>query len=288
MSEKQGLKNIKGIGPKTAEKLEDAGIESVKDLISADSEKLAEKIGSSKETVEKYKERAGGGLEERKKKLLEKAKELEKGIKVEDVKEKLKEKRKEKEPLVPIKEYLKSGVYIGTKVITPHMKDYIYKRRNDGIANIDTNTIDEKLKEAIKKLVKYDPEDFIVVCKREAGWEPVEKFGELTGVKVFTKKYPAGILTNIKLPDFFETEMVFICDPWVDKNAMNDAKIIKKKVFGLCDTNNYTFKVDEVIPCNNKSNKSLGLIFYILAREYLKKKGIDKEVRKEDFISEEV
>jgi len=224
-----------------------------------------------------------------KKELEKKAKKLAEKIKDGgDIKEKLEEEReKEKEKrktLVPIEDYVKTGIHIGTKVITPHMRPYVYRRRNDGIAIINTNIIDKKLKEAIELVVKYDAEDFIVVCKREAGWKAVEKFSELTGVRAFTKKYPAGILTNIILPDFFETEMVFICDPWLDKNALHDAKKIKKKIFALCDTNNYIFDIDFVAPCNNKSSKSLGLIFYLIAKAYLKAKGIKTEVKIEDFV----
>lgn len=202
-------------------------------------------------------------------------------IKTEEIKEKL---EKDRQTLVPSEDYVKSGIYIGTKVITPHMRKYVYRRRNDGIAILDLRVIDKKLKDFMKEFVKYKPTDFIMVCKREAGWHAVKKFAEITGVRIFTKKYPAGILTNSRLPNFFETQMVFICDPWLDKNAMNDAKIVKKKVFGLCDTNNYTFHVDEFVPCNNKSDKSIGLVLYILAQEYVKEHKIDKEVKLSDFV----
>jgi len=140
----------------------------------------------------------------------------------------------------------------------------------------------------MKTFVKYAPKDFIIACKREAGWKAVRKFSELTGVRVFLKKYPAGILTNSVLPNFFETEMVFVCDPWLDKNAMNDARIIKKEVLGLCDTNNYTFGIDYFVPCNNKSGKSIGIIFYLLAKEYCSHHKIDAKFEIEDFIGEEV
>ena len=215
--------------------------------------------------------------------VAERAKKLAEGISgktTEEIKEQLKESRK---TLVELNDYIKYGVYIGTKVITPHMRPFVYRRRNDGIAIFDINEIDHKLRNFITEFVKYNAEDFILVCKREAGWKAAKKFSELTGVRVFTKKYPAGILTNSQLPNFFETEMVFICDPWLDRNALSDAGRIRKKVFALCDTNNYTFGIKEFAVCNNKSGKSIGLILYILAREYLKSKGDKTKLNMEDF-----
>lgn len=210
----------------------------------------------------------------------------EKKVKVEDV---VPKSDKDANTLIPLNDYIRSGTYIGTKVITPHMRPFIYRRRNDGIAIINTNIIDEKLKEAARFLSDFNPENVIVVCKRESGWRAVKLFSELTGIKCFTKKYPAGVITNTTLPDFFETELVVICDPWIDKNALNDALKMKKKVLALCDTNNFSFGVDKIVPCNNKSNKSLGIIFYILAREYLRIQRINKTLPPmKDFIGEEL
>lgn len=100
----------------------------------------------------------------------------------------------------------------------------------------------KKLREAIKLLNKFKPNDIIVTCKRDAGHNAVKKFGELTGIRVFPRKYPAGIITNIKLPTFFETGGMFICDPWVDKNALHDAVKVNLPVIGICDANNMTKK----------------------------------------------
>ncbi len=239
--------------------------------------------------------------EEAKKKLLEKAKEIEKKIEVKEEKkqeEKSEEKKTGEEKreiksegntLVPLETYIKAGSYIGTKVIMPNMRQFVYKRRNDGIAIINTNIIDEKLREAIKFISSYKPEDWILVCKREAGWRAAKLFSELTGVRAFTKKYPAGIITNIALPNFFEAEMIFICDPWLDKNALNDAINVKKQVVGICDTNNLSNGINVVITANNKSSKSLGLILWIIAREYIKARGIDKKIPDvEEFIGEKL
>ena len=231
-----------------------------------------------KETAEEAKENKKAKLA----KLLEKAKALE--GKVEEVKEvSLKEKMKEgegekKETLVPMEDYLKASIHLGTRVITPDMRKYVYRRRADGLAVFNTALLDDMLREGIDFLEKYDPKDVIVVCKREAGWKAVQKFSEVTGIRAFTKKYPAGILTNTRLENFIETKLVFICDPWLDKNALKDANIVNVPVLSVCDTNNFTKGIIKIIPGNNKSAKSLGIIFYLLTKFYVEKRKLNVAV----------
>lgn len=224
--------------------------------------------------------------EEKIKEIKEKAKKLAEKIeeKPVDVKELTAKKTKKGEKtLFPLDDYVRYSAHLGTKAITPYMRQYVYKRRADGLAVLNTNAIDEKLKEACKFLSQFKPEDIFLACKREVGWPAARKFSEVTGIRVFTKKYPAGIITNINLNDFFETELVIVCDPWLDKNAINDAVKIKIPVIALCDTNNLTTGATKIIPCNNKAGKSIGLILYLLAREYLKARGEKKEFKLEDF-----
>jgi small subunit ribosomal protein S2 len=229
------------------------------------------------ESVEPAKEKT---LEEKKKELLERVKKLKGKVDItstEELKEKIKAKKKE-EMLVPLEEYVKAGIYLGTRVVTPDMKPFVYRRRADGLAIFNTDLIDEKLKEAIDYLSKFNPEDVILVCKRQAGWKTAEMFGRLTGIKVFAKKYPAGILTNTSLPDFFENELTIITDHWLDKNALNDTLNVKKSVLMICDTNNFSKGANQVIIGNNKSARSLGLIFYLLTKGYCKAKGIKCDI----------
>ena len=187
---------------------------------------------------------------------------------------------KQEELLVPLEDYVKSGIYLGTRVITSFMKSYVYRRRPDGLATINTKEIDDRLRMAIEFLSRYEPEEILVVCKREAGWKAAELFGKLTGVKVFTKKYPSGVITNAKHPEFFEPALMFMVDPWLDKNPLKDASKLNIPIISLCDTNNLTSFIDLIVPCNNKSNKSIGLVFWILARELTKKKGIKVKIPK--------
>lgn len=191
-----------------------------------------------------------------------------------------------KETIVPLTDYISCSVHLGTKVITPDMRKYVYKRRADGLAVINTNLVDDKLREAAKFFGHFSPEDVFIVGKREACWPAIEKFSEVTGIRNFTKKYPAGIITNLKLENFFEAKLIIICDPWVDKNAYQDAIKLDLPIIAICDTNNYTKYVSQLIVGNNKSRKSVGLVLYVLAREYLKANGKEdqaKALKLEDF-----
>ncbi|MDO8508391.1 MAG: 30S ribosomal protein S2 [Nanoarchaeota archaeon] len=211
--------------------------------------------------------------------ILEKAKQLEKAVseaetETKDIKQKMSLDEEKIDTLVPIEDYLKSSIHLGTRVITPDMKQFVYKRRADGLAVFNTALLDKRIREAADFLSNYAPEDIILVCKREAGWKAVELFSKIMGIESFTKKYPAGILTNPILDTFRETELVLICDPWIDRNALDDARRIKVPILGICDTNNYTQGVTQILPGNNKSAKSLGMIFYLLAKIYAEKRKI--------------
>ena len=185
------------------------------------------------------------------------------------------------ELLVPQDVYLKSGIHIGTKFRTKYMQPFIYKIRPDGLSILNLEDIDKRLKLAVNFLANYEPKDIIVACRRENGWKPVSMFGKVTGVRTFVGRYPPGTLTNPNLKTYTEAKLILVVDPWPDKNIVDDAIRVGIPVIALCDSNNQSNNIDLVVPCNNKGKKSLGLIFWIFAREFLKKKGIIK--KDEDF-----
>jgi len=196
------------------------------------------------------------------------------------------------ETIVPHDVYLKSGIHIGTKFKTKAMSKFIYKTRPDGLSVLNLQKIDERLKVASEFISQYEIEDILVVCRRENGWKAVKNFNKLTGIDVFAKRYPPGVLTNIELETFMEKKLVIVVDEWADRNAIRDAIKMGIVVMGLCDTNNHANNIDLVLPCNNKGHKSLGLIFYVLAREFMKKKGIIKNedemsLKIEDFVADQ-
>ncbi len=197
----------------------------------------------------------------------------------------------EEQFLVPSDQYLKAGIHIGTKFKTKYMEKFIYKTRPDGLSVLNLEKIDKRIRIAAKFLSQYNPEDILIVSRRENGWKGVKLFGKLTGAKVFAGRYPPGTLTNPNLDTYMEAKILLVTDPWPDKNAIEDAIKAGMAVVALCDTNNQANNIDLVIPCNNKGKKSLGLFFYILTREYLRNRGLlkkDEDLKQtpEDFTEE--
>lgn len=182
----------------------------------------------------------------------------------------------EQQLLVPQDTYLKAGIHIGTKFRTTYMAKFIYKIRPDGLSVLNLDLIDSRIKMAGNFLSRYEPKDVIIVSRRENGWKPLKGFEKATGCRTISGRYPPGILTNICLKDYTEAKILVVVDAWPDRNAMKDALQAGMPIIALCDTNNQANDVDLVVPCNNKGKKSLGLLFWILAREYLKKRGTIK------------
>ena len=176
--------------------------------------------------------------------------------------------------LVYSKAYLKSGIHIGTKFRTKQMAGFIYKTRPDGLSVLNLEKINDRLRVVANLLAQYAPEDILIISRRENGWQAVKLFGKATGAKFFAGRYPPGILTNPNLETFMETKVILVTDAWPDRNAVLDALKVGIPVIALCDTNNQINGIDLVLPCNNKGKKSLGLVFYVLAKEYLKARKV--------------
>jgi len=183
----------------------------------------------------------------------------------------------EGEFLTPLDNYLKAGLHIGTKFRTKYLEPFIYKIRTDGLSVLNVKKIDERIGIAAKFLAQFDPNEILVMCRRENGWKAVEMLHKLTGINIIAGRYRPGILTNPALDDFIEAKALLVVDPWPDKNAIRDAVSLGIPVIALCDTNNSANFIDLIIPCNNKGKKSLGLLFWILTKEYLKKRGLIKK-----------
>lgn len=182
----------------------------------------------------------------------------------------------EKEMLVNSEEYTYSHIQAGTMVRTPGMSRFISKRRGDGLYLLVLDTIDKRIKSAAKMLARYDQSVITVTASRIYALTPAKKFAEITGTHVVEGRVMPGIFTNPNRKDFIEPDIVLVSDTRNERQAVKEASKINAPVIALCDTDNWIKFVDLVIPCNNKSRRSIALVYWLLAREFMKEKGLIK------------
>lgn len=186
--------------------------------------------------------------------------------------------------LVPSNDYLSAGVHIGSKVKSAFMKEYIFKVRPDGLAILNVQKIDEKLRVLSEHLSRFKPEEVLMVCKRENGTKPLKMLSLATGIKTAMGRYLPGTMTNPYFKEFNEPKIVIVTDSWYDKQALIDAIKCGAVVVALCNTSAMTNNIDFVMPCNNKGHKSIALIYWIIAREYCKANSKPFDYKSEQFV----
>ncbi|MCL4364726.1 MAG: 30S ribosomal protein S2 [Candidatus Marsarchaeota archaeon] len=172
--------------------------------------------------------------------------------------------------------YLEAGIHIGTKIRTPGMNRYIYKVREDGLYLLDLPTIDSKIRQAAKLLAQYDPKDIVVTASRIYAIAAASKFAEITKSKLISGRLIPGTFTNPNREDFMEPSIVLLSDTRNERQAVKEASMTSIPIIALSDTDNWIKFVDLVLPCNNKGRRALALVYYLLAREFLKEKGLIK------------
>ncbi len=182
--------------------------------------------------------------------------------------------RKGTQLLVPVELYLSSGVHIGTTFRTKDMAPFIYKTRPDRLNIFDIVKIDERLRIAGRFLSYYEPDEIVVVARRKYAQNAAKKFADVIGAKSVIGRFVPGTFTNPQAKEFMEPSVVFVSDPVADKEAVDEAARARIPVVGILNTGNTAYNIDLIIPGNNRGKKALGLIYYILAREYMLNRGM--------------
>lgn len=169
---------------------------------------------------------------------------------------------------------LASKMHLGSTNCNYQMAQYVFKRTPTGAHVFDINKLWQKISLAARAIVSIEnPQDICVVSTKTNGQRAILKFAKFIGCMSVTGRFSPGSFTNHSQSGYREPRLIVITDPTIDHQAVREASYVNIPVIALCDCDTSLKYIDVAIPCNNRMPNSVGLVWWLLAREVLRLRG---------------
>lgn len=164
------------------------------------------------------------------------------------------------------------SIRAGTQVVTKSMKRFVSEPGRDGQYNFDLDTTYSRIRTAAKFIKRTmvgegGPASVLVFSSKDLAKETIKEFCNETGTTPKTGRFMPGTLTNPSLEYYTEPRLVVVSDPQADAQAVTEATNAGVPVVGISSSEGMPFRVDVVIPANNRDRRALEAVYKRLAEE---------------------